>query len=653
MSPQNHPAIILLEDEPAHAEAIMRAFENAGDFHIQHLNNLAEFKQYIQSAKADILITDLNLPDGDAFTILNPEIHNNQFPILLMTSFGNEEIAVQALKSGAFDYLVKSEHSFMELPRTANRIMREWDLIKQRIEAQAALKRSEERFRLVLNATSDVIWDWDIKNDYLYLSDLFFKSLGYNHGTFKNTFNQFLSIVHEGDTDLLMDTLTHHLNGLLPELKMEFRLKKANNLWIWVSMRGKVVEKNEQNDPLRIVGSIQDISERKTFEEELIRAKVKAEESDKLKSAFLANISHEIRTPMNGIIGFSQLLASTSNSNTETSLARKEEYIQLILDSSEQLLKIVSDILDISKIESNQIEIVTETVDLKNVIRDLVAQYSTKASGKKLDLLLKEGFISADNLVYIDSVRLKQILGNLIDNAIKFTIHGSVEVSYFILNNYLEFHITDTGIGISEENLPYIFDRFRQVELSFTRHFGGTGLGLTIAKGLTEILGGKIEVSSKLQKGSVFIVKLPYKPVTQSTYNSFGNETVNLSLFKDQTILVVEDEIINFLYLNEILTALQFNTLHATNGYDAIMIAKERKDIKLILMDMKMPMMNGIETTLEIRKFDKNIPIVAQTAYAYEQDKKYALENGCNDFIAKPISKEVLVNVLRKYLRKD
>jgi len=647
MNQVNVQKIVLLEDEPAHAEAIIRAFEYSGEYEIIHLSTLAQFKSYIIQENADLVITDLNLPDGDAFSILNQEFHNHAYPMLLMTSFGNEEIAVQAIKSGAFDYMVKSEHSFIELPRISGRILREWSLMQQSKEAQNALRISEERFRLVLDATSDIIWDWDMRVDYLYLSNLFYKTLGYNSDEFVHTFDHFMSLVHEGDVDLLTDTLKHHLNGSLSEFKMEFRIRKANSTFLWVSMRGKIVDRNDKKTPIRLVGSLQDISERMIFEEELIRAKIKAEESDKLKSAFLANISHEIRTPMNGILGFSQLLAS----NTYASAARQEEYIQLILDSSEQLLRIVSDILDISKIESNQIEIITETIDLRNLMRELVSIYSVKAAGKKLEFFLKEGYISSDNLVYIDSARIKQILGNLIDNAIKFTLHGSIEVSYFVMNKQLEFHISDTGIGISEENLPFIFDRFRQVELSFTRHFGGTGLGLSIAKALTEIIGGSIQVNSKLNKGSTFIIRIPFRPVSQSNTSPIASEdSTDIVCLEDCVILIVEDEHINYLYINEILIGLNITTLHATNGYDAIMLAKERKDIKLILMDMKMPKLNGIETTIEIRKFDSKIPIVAQTAYAFEQDRKYALENGCNDFITKPISRELLVSVIRKYI---
>ncbi len=380
---------------------------------------------------------------------------------------------------------------------------------------------------------------------------------------------------------------------------------------------------------------------------QLIEAKEKAEESDRLKSAFLANMSHEIRTPMNGIMGFSMMLA-----DPQLPKETRESYLKIVNSSCEQLLHIVNDIIDISKIEAGQIELNESAFDLSILLNELVTFYSTTAreKGVKLEIDQHRCNLNSSSWIVSDRTKLRQIFDNLFSNALKFTPSGRIILRCELVNGDIKFEVEDTGIGIEPELQSIIFERFRQVESNYTKTYGGTGLGLAITKAYVEKLGGSIRVQSVFGKGSRFSFKLPYKAASEKT---FQKEKVLKfrPLDLGMTIMVVEDEEINWLYLNEILKN-RVRVLRAVNGKEAIELIKQNPGIDIILMDVKLPDINGLELTKIIKSMNENVKVIAQTAYALSGDRESVIAAGCSGYISKPVNRDELLNLIIAYSNK-
>jgi PAS domain S-box-containing protein len=381
---------------------------------------------------------------------------------------------------------------------------------------------------------------------------------------------------------------------------------------------------------------------------ELMIAKEKAVESDKLKSAFLANLSHEIRTPMNGIIGFSEMLAM-DNLLPE----KRKHYAEVIITSTNQLLSIVNDILDLSKIETGQIALIKEQVKINKLLIELLSFFKPKTDEKGIKLSITKGLPDDKCTIICDKIRLNQILNNLTSNAIKFTKHGKVSFGYELKENFLQFFIADSGIGIPEEYQHRLFGRFQQANVEISRQYGGTGLGLAISKSLVELLGGKIWFNSTPGVGSTFFFTIPYivanNDVTQKP-SVIPDKTTDKVIEKPITLLLVEDEEINNKYITEIFDGLPVKLIYGSNGVEAVEFCKLHPEIDIILMDIKMPIMNGYEATKQIRQFRPNLPIIALTAYAMKEDKNLALAEGCNDYLAKPVKANDLIQCILKNL---
>ncbi len=379
-------------------------------------------------------------------------------------------------------------------------------------------------------------------------------------------------------------------------------------------------------------------------------AKEKAEEADKLKSAFLANMSHEIRTPMNAIIGFSELITRKTIPQE-----KKDIYAQHITNSGKTLLNIIDDIIDFAKIEAGQLKI-NKTTTLVNVLLGELFDFfnSEKAKQRKDRIaLIKHQAVPDEHFgILCDPLRLRQILMNLLNNALKFTFDGVIEFGYIMPNNAtILFYVRDTGIGLTQDKIPVIFDRFRQADDSTTRQFGGTGLGLAISKKLVEMMGGRIWAESEKGKGSTFLFTLPLIIPSSSIMpvEDKANQKVN-NVFQGKTILIAEDEDINYLFLEEVLLPTKVKIVRAKDGYQAVEKVKSVKDICLVLMDIQMPEMNGYLATKLIKEHKPNIPVIAQTAYAMAEDKAKGFSAGCDDYLAKPIKPEVLISTMKKYL---
>ncbi|MFO8235424.1 MAG: ATP-binding protein [Bacteroidales bacterium] len=417
--------------------------------------------------------------------------------------------------------------------------------------------------------------------------------------------------------------------------------KQGEKLYVSKNITGIIID----NKIFSAWSSQSNITEQKKYEEQLKIAKEKAEESDKLKSAFLANMSHEIRTPLNGILGFSYLL-----SKEELKKSQKEKFNKIIKHNGQQLLNIINDILDISKIEVHQLTLYNSIFPINELIKEIETLYLNDENVVKkqlafttyMDLKDKSDFIIADR------ERIMQILQNLIDNAIKFTDRGKIECGYLKKGNELKFYVADTGKGISKTKRQEIFKRFSQEENTQKQNINGTGLGLSISKGLVELMGGEIWVDSELDKGSTFYFTIPFKKAEKNKQDDKAqNLTKDLS---NKTILIVEDDYNSYILLKTILKDSKCKIIHVDNGYKAIDKIKQTPEIDLILMDIRLPHMDGLTTTKEIKKIRKDIKVIAQSAYAMAEDKEKTIKAGCEDLITKPIDKEKLLNLVHKFL---
>jgi PAS domain S-box-containing protein len=510
--------------------------------------------------------------------------------------------------------------------------------ITDRKQFENELLKSEEKYRLLIENQNDLFIKVNKNINCTYVSQTFCNLFGKKEEELLN--KSFMSFVHEDDwiaTTEAIDSLAHFPHTCYHE----HRAMTANG-WRWLAWSDKaIVDENQQI--IEIIGVGRDITDRKVIEFELIRAKEKAEESDKLKSAFLANMSHEIRTPMNGLIGFSELISQPNLIDEE-----RLRYAEIINSSCNQLLKIVNDLIDISHIETNQITIKKENLNLTLIIKDLLKFYSPAANNKGLDLIIDS---NQDDLFEIvsDATKIRQVLTNLLSNAIKFTKKGYVKIGYEIIEKSIYFYVSDTGKGIRETDYEMIFDRFSQVE-NDNFEYGGTGLGLSIAKAYVELLGGELKVKSVIGKGSTFYFTIPYvnNELLDLNQQTSFQKTISLIGYK---VLVAEDERINFQLLKTILMKLGAEVLHAKSGIEAVEIVKSSKSsIDLVLMDIKMPDLNGTEALIEIKKINNSIPIFACTAYAQQEeaDKFFAL--GFTDYLAKPINRQDLIKMIEKHL---
>lgn len=384
---------------------------------------------------------------------------------------------------------------------------------------------------------------------------------------------------------------------------------------------------------------------------ELFHAKVHAEESDRLKSAFLANMSHEIRTPMNGILGFANLLKKPNLTGKE-----HQEYIDIIERSGARMLSIINDIICISKVESGQMEINISESNINDQIEYIYSFFKSEVEGKRMKLLFNNSLPSKEALINTDREKVYAILMNLVKNAIKYSDKGTIEFGYSVAetlnaNSMLRFYVKDTGIGIPKEKQKVIFDRFVQADNSDNRAFQGAGLGLSISKAYVEMLGGKIWVESEVGQGSIFYFTIPYNANNKEKNSveaiALTGETETLK--RRLKVLIADDDEISGKLIRLIVDMFDSEFLKAENGVEAVRICQNNPNLDLILMDMKMPEMDGYEATRKIRQFNPDVIIIAQTAYALNNDHVKVMASGCNDYISKPIDRNQLLKVLKKY----
>jgi signal transduction histidine kinase len=422
----------------------------------------------------------------------------------------------------------------------------------------------------------------------------------------------------------------------------EFRLISME-----ISVLSAAVSSGEEG---RIIGSVKDISRQDKLKRDLIRSRDKAEDAGKLKNTLLANISHEIRTPMNSIIGFSELL-NIGNLHYD----KRHEYVKTIKNQGIYILKMIDDLIELTRMETGRITIRKSPCNIDLLLHELVTifnQYKKKQNKDFLDIRInlppQPGLV-----IFTDSGRLQQLMTNLIHNSVKFTEKGWIEIGYKPVGDQkIEFYVKDTGIGLSKELQKNIFSPFADDEAPGVKP-ERPGLGLTISKNLIKLMGGKIWVESEPGQGSTFYFTIPHEEVPESYHMMAAEEETEIPSYtwKDKVILVVEDDEVNFRFLEVLLQDTGVQILHATNGVQAVELCKTITKIDLVLMDLKMPEMDGIEATREIRKFNRKVPIIAQTAFVLDSELQTCIEAGCNDHITKPIDIKEFLEKVDKYLR--
>ena len=401
--------------------------------------------------------------------------------------------------------------------------------------------------------------------------------------------------------------------------------------------RDEIQEKNEeititQQELLIHKDNLEELVQKRTIE--LENEKIKAETSDKLKTAFLSNMSHEIRTPMNAIIGFSKLLKSN-----DIDKQKKEEYLNIIIDKGHLLLNLINDVLDIAKIEANEINIKQEACNLNEILKEIQESFIEELSNKRN---ITFSIVDSQNNIIIksDSNRIKQILLNLVSNALKFTKKGEIKIGFTIeeINNteLIKFFVSDTGIGIPRKKTSIIFDRFRQINETDTKDFSGTGLGLAISKNLANLLSGDLHVISKENEGSTFYLTIPYKVCKEANKDNSISD-FNKYNWKNKRLLIAEDEEYNFIILKDLLKETEINITRASNGQEVLDIIEKDSNFDLILLDIQMPKISGYDLFKIIRPKYPNIPIFAQTAYVMQEDIDKMTKVGFDKIITKPI----------------
>jgi PAS domain S-box-containing protein len=512
------------------------------------------------------------------------------------------------------------------------------------------LQLSEERFRQLAENTEDIFWLRD-QEKIIYVNPTFDKIWGRDRNLVMEDPSVLTNWIYPDDKQSFNTWVTFSELNSQSSFPEQYRIIKPNGeiRWLWSRMFPIV---NKDGIIYRIAGIATDITELKIIEEELIAAKEKALESDRLKSAFLANISHEIRTPMNGIIGFASLLKERV-----LSAEKRDQFIDIITQSSKALLHIIEDIVDVSKLEANQLQISKHSFNLNELIDRIYDQFTIEKQlyGKDhIQLIRNTVPYNTPLIIHTDEIRLNQVISILISNAFKFTDKGTIEFGYNIIKHKsIEFFVSDTGIGISDDVKPYIFERFRQHETTPSRKFGGTGLGLTICEGVIKLLGGHIWFESSKEKGTTFYFTLPYSVIKKSNNHLFQEaEFSDIFDWSDKILLVVEDDPLSQEYFKTIFDSTGIKFLLAMTGEEAINICTTEKHIDIILLDIRLPHMNGYDTFHKIKEIYPDIPIIAQTAFAMTEDTIRFIEMGFSDYLTKPIDRKNMLTKIDYFLSK-
>jgi PAS domain S-box-containing protein len=637
--------ILLVEDDLVDQIAFKRMVKREQlNYDFQIAGSLREAKEYLSTQRYELVITDYQLGDGNAVALFD---YLKSTPFIFATGGGDEEIAVKALKAGAFDYLIKDqERNYLKvLPLT--------------IENAIRRSKMNERLRLlesvIVNANDAMIIA--IANgkvpEIMYVNQAFIEMSGYSESEVqKKGFGIFVG--EETDRAEVQRIANAFRDYESVKSELIFYRKNETPYWVGISI---VPLKDKNGKTTHFVSIQRDITERKEAEQALIEAREAAEQARLAESQFLANMSHEIRTPMNAVIGMTHLLMDENPS------PKQLEYINALKFSADSLMGIISDILDLSKIEAGKLDFEQKQFNLYELLNSLRKAFNFKVKQKALNVIftLDEG---VDNDVVGDPTRLNQILTNLLGNSGKFTLDGEIGVRMSILESndiryLLKFEVYDTGIGIEEDKLDLVFENFKQANSQIHRKFGGTGLGLPIVKNLIELQGGKISVASEIGKGTTFTFVLPFtnsgihSEISNLEEDVMGNQILDDLVLKNARVLIAEDNLMNQKLISEIMKKWEVNFDLAVDGRDALDKLYE-KTYDIVLMDVNMPKMSGYEAAERIRidtaNINNKVPMIALTAAALQSEKQKVFDSGMNEFVSKPFVpanlKKVMIQLL-------
>ncbi len=506
------------------------------------------------------------------------------------------------------------------------------------------LKRIQKRFALAQKASGIASWEWDLEELTIHWAENLEEVFG-SSSLFENkNFRGVLDYIYPEDHYVFLRKILSAIKNR-KEYDFEIRIFDVEGRLKWIKLSGNI-HYDQLKEKWHLLGIVYDISERKEYVDEIIKAKLKAEESDRLKSTFLATMSHELRTPLNAVIGFSDIILGMSHLESEI-----HDFVRLINNNGQQLLSLIEDIFDLSLIESKQVKVYKSSFDLVASLQELseIMPIELKKMGKTIDIEFINELPNNQIVVNSDANRIIQIISNLLKNAIKFTPKGYIKLGLIEDGKDITVFVEDNGIGISKEKQKIVFEIFRQVEESLTRKFGGAGLGLSLSHNLAELLGAKLWVESEEGKGSKFLFKIE-RELAEYKKEEKKLTKRNTMNWKDKYVLIAEDEYSNFELLHYMLKPTQVRIKQVTNGNDAIDEVLNKECPDLILMDIKMPDLNGFEATKRIKEVYPDIPIIAQTAFAISGDREMALAMGCDEYISKPIKKLELLELMEKYL---
>ncbi len=640
-------SILLVEDDQVDAMAFKRNLKKLKlDYTLKWCVYADEALEVLEAGidGFDCMFVDYQLPGMDGLALLK-KIKSIGYtrPVLVMTSQGDEKVAVDMMKAGAFDYFPKSELSTAKINNALNAIQRYNRIADDKIEIEKTLNQHKLFTEAVTRYSPNIIYVYEIATGkFIYSNRSIFDELGYTKAQIREKGRSiFKDTVHPENLEAVnkhLKKLAKSKDGVVHEV--EYMMRDANGNWVWYYNRDIVFKRDDKGRVIQVLGSSSNISNIKKAEAEMRIAKLQAEEAARVKSEFLSNMSHEIRTPMNAIIGLTELLL------TEKHKPFVEENLQAIKQSADNLLVIINDILDFSKIEAGKMIIETIDFDFAYQFEHIARIMAHKASEKKLTFKyhLDENI---PEILIGDPFRLNQVIINLTGNAIKFTHFGFVKIQTKLLkeaNETVDIRIVvkDSGIGIPQEKHQSIFESFTQAGSDTTRSFGGTGLGLTITNQLVKLMGGRIEVKSELDVGSEFSVFLSFRKGSKQNVDRKKEKHTEIPL-SNIKILIVEDNIINQKVISQLLKSWNCTFKIAGDGQECLQ-QLSKNNFNIILMDLQMPVLDGYETTKLIREGIagsqcKNIPIIALTADAFPETRKKVFDIGMNDFVSKPFNK--------------
>ncbi|MEM6267950.1 MAG: response regulator [Bacteroidota bacterium] len=638
--------LLIIDDDEVDRMAIRRSVRKAGILaSMDDADSIQAAWEHVRANAYDCVFLDYRLPGGDGLEVLQEfRKEGYKMPVIVVTSQGDEKIAVEVMKSGGSDYISKRLVNPEGISQILRNAIRTHHAEVERQHTAAALRISEARLAEAQRIAKIGSWELDMVTGVRYWSEQVYLMVGYENPSQQAVnIDLFVNHIHPEDLPSSEDYVRRCLRDD-EDFRFDMRIVTVTQEVRHVEIQGRSI-RNAQDRAIKIVGTIQDINERKQIERELIEARDIAERSAKSREEFLANMSHEIRTPMNAIIGFTKLLYDSPLN------AEQRDSLTAIDAAGEALIAIINDILDLSKIEAGMLRFEPRPFDLEELLQSLRGIFRARANEKNLFL---EVFIGPDvpRRIVGDRVRLNQVLINLVGNAIKFTETGEVSISVKQISGsdaraHLLFEVADTGIGIAPEKRVSIFESFTQASNETTRKYGGTGLGLTICKRIVELQGGKIGVQSTLGEGSNFYFDLEFAVAEEavSTPTEKAAPTAQRVVPQHIRVLLAEDNLMNQKLAGRVLERLGYRYEIAANGREALaMLIAQPFDV--VLMDIQMPEMDGYEATRRIRAHAetrvRRTPVIALTAHAMAEEVDRCLAAGMNAFISKPFHPDTL-----------